>query len=197
MGRSGPDGDDGDDLAADLARLVGDARQLEESRARAHERHLRAAASAEATLAGVVLDLAEQLVPVSVRMTSGRLLHGRVSVVATDVLVLESGAGISTYLQVRHVTWIRPATDAGGRPSAEPSGRRPPPRATTFTALVAELAAHRPRVSVMMLGEDVPLRGELRASGTDVLTVFLDGDPPVAVFLATAQVSELTVLASG
>ena len=165
--------------------------------ARMRERTLRASASAEATLVGVVLDLAEAGEPVVAKTTSGRTVQGWVKLVARDAIVVESSAGVLSYVPLRHLTSVRRSPDGGPVRPSEPTGDRPAPRETTFANLVADLAADRPRVALVVDGEQSVMRGELRAAGTDVLTVRLDGDPPATVYLATAQLSELTVLASG
>jgi hypothetical protein len=180
-------------LDGDLARLIADSRADEASRARQRERHLRAAATTDATLAGLLVDLAERGEPVTLRTTAGRSLTGRIGVVAQDAVVLEIGSGPSI-VRLAAVSSIR---RAAGERVDEPSGDRVPSRAATLAALLADLAPDRPRIALAVQGEPSLVRGELRAAGIDVLTVTLDGDPPVTVHFATAQVSELTVLASG
>jgi hypothetical protein len=184
-----------DDLDAGLARLVGDTRAADAARSRMRERTLRDAAGADATLAGILLDFAEAEARVAARTVFGRTVHGRVAVVASDAVVIESEAGLPTYLRLDGVAWVR--RQPGSAPRADVSGDRPPPRTATFSALVGALAGERPRVALAVLGEAALLSGELRAAGSDVLTLRLDGDPPVTVYVALAQVSEVTVLASG
>jgi hypothetical protein len=181
-------------IDADMARLVGDTRSADAVRSRIRERSLRDAAEADATLSGILLDLGEAETPVSVRTTFGRTVRGQVTIVATDVVVIGTPAGDS-YVRLDAVAWVRRV--APGVPQGGPAGDRPAPRATTFAALVGDLAGERPRVSIAVLGEDTVLSGELRSAGVDVITVRLDGDPPVTASIALAQVSELTVLASG
>jgi hypothetical protein len=191
-GREEPDRE----LADDFTRVVGEVRQADARRSRVRERNLRAAATAEATLLGVLLDLAEQNAPVLARTTSGRTVQGRVCVVARDAIVVESSGGVLTHVQLSHVASVRPpAARAIGW--GEPAGDRSAPRDTSFANLLADLAAERPRVAVTVAGEGTVMRGELRAAGADILTVLLEGDPPGVAYVATRQVSELTVLASG
>jgi hypothetical protein len=194
-----PEDDDpleGDDLAGDLVRLLDDARHADATGARIRERSLRTVAGAEATFVGVLLDLAERQEDLSVRTASGRTLRGRVAVVARDAVVLESGAGLRTYLRLAGLAWVR-RLPVRGEAAAEPAGDRPAPRNTTFAVLVADLAGDRPRVALGVTGEPTLLTGELRAVGLDLLTVRLDGDPPATAYVPIAQLSELTVLASG
>ena len=68
------------------------------------------------------------------------------------------------------------------------------PRAVTIAALLADVAAERPRVAVAVLGEHALVTGELRAVGADLITIAVADGP---LYVAARQVSELTVLASG
>ena len=181
-------------LDGDLARLIADSRADEAIRARQRERNMRAAAATDATLAGLVLDLAELGGPVTLRTTSGRSLTGRIATVARDAVVLEVDSGATSFVRLAAVSSIR---RAGGHRLPQVSGDRTPSHAPTLAALLADLAPERPRVALAVHGEPGLVRGELRAAGADVVTVTLDGDLPVTAYFATAQVSELTVLASG
>ena len=178
------------DFDADLVRLLADERASEAARTRSRERNLRASALTDATLPGVLLDLAERGTRVSLRTVFGRSLAGHVSFVAQDGIVLDGVMGTS-YVRFDGIASFRGAT---GRPLTEPSGGRRPPRATTLVTLLAELAPERPRVAAAVTGERVLLSGELRAVGTDVITISANDWP---VHLAARHVSELTVLASG
>jgi hypothetical protein len=79
----------------------------------------------------------------------------------------------------------------------EPAGNRKAARPITFAAIVADLAGERARVALTVTGEPALVTGELRSAGAEVVTLRLDGDPPATAHLALAQVSDVTVLASG
>lgn len=177
------------DLASDFTRLLGDERAADAAKGRIRERHLRESAAADATFLGTALDLAEQGATVTVTTTTGRTVSGTIALVATDTLVVAS-----TYLPIRAVVAIRrlPGTRSGPA-----DGDRSAPRTSSFAVLVGELALMRPRVAVAVLGEPALLAGELRAAGTDVITLRLDGEPPVVAYVSLGSVSALTVLASG
>jgi hypothetical protein len=178
------------DFDGDLVRLVADARAADAARSRSRERNLRTSALTEATLAGVLLDLAERGDRVSVRTEFGRTLSGHVTLVAQDGVVLEGTLGTS-YLRFDGIATVRcPAS----RLLVEPSGDRRPPRSATLAALLADLAPERPRVAIAVTGERALLSGELRAVGSDVVTVAVADGP---VYVAARHMSELTVLASG
>jgi hypothetical protein len=181
-------------LDADLAELVADARADDAARTRVRERNLRAAAVTDATLVGIVLDLAERADPVTIRTTSGRTLSGRITLVARDAIALEAGPSGTTFVRFAAIASVR-RLDGGRAP--EPSGDRTPPRAVTLAALLADLASLHPRVALAVTGEPAVVSGELRAAGVDVVTIRLAGDPAVTAYFATAQLSEVTVFASG
>jgi hypothetical protein len=194
---------DGGDHAADgtwdgdLSRMISSVRADDARASRRRERTLRAAASAEATMAGVLLDLAEGRQQLTIRMTSGRHVRGSVELVALDAVALRTGAGLLTLLRLDAIVWVRRVPGQAGEPAIEPAGDRPAARPATFAALAAGLAAERPHVSLAVTGEPSLLTGELRSVGVDVLTVRLDGAPPVTAYISAPQVSELTVFASG
>ena len=179
-----------DDLETDFTRLVGEVRAEEAVISRVRERHLRAAASAGATLGGVLLDLAEQDAPVDLRTVAGRTVRGRIVMVATDAIVIEDSEGAVSYVPLRAVSTVRTT----GRHAVDaPAGDRAAPRPVTFAVLVAELAGERPQVTISVVGSPDLLTGELRAAGVDVLTVWLDADTPVSALVAYDQIAELTV----
>ena len=115
------------DYDGDLVRLLGDERASDAARARSRERDLRLSVLTDATLAGVLLDIAERREPVSVRTAFGRTLRGQVSVVAQDGILLETTVGTS-YVRFDGIASFR---GSGSRAIAEPSGARNPPRAGT------------------------------------------------------------------
>lgn len=178
-----------DSLASELARLLGDERAADAAKDRVRQRHLRESATADATFLGTALDLAEQGAIVTVSTTTGRRVSGAIALVASDTVVVGS-----TYMPLRAVAAIRRAP---GTRSGPADGDRDAPRVSSFAALVGELALTRPRVVIAVVGEPDLLAGELRAAGTDVVTLHLDSGPHVIVYVSMASVSALTVLASG
>ena len=65
----------------------------------------------------------------------------------------------------------------------------------TLAEVLAQAVANRPRVAVV-LGE-VTVVGELRAVGTDVLSVRTDGEPAGLSYVTLASVSEVSLFDSG
>jgi len=178
-----------DPLDADLAELVQAARAEEAVRSRGIERTLLHQAAAGASVAGLLLDLAEEGAEVSIRMTSGRAHQGAVRAVGRDFAVVGPPEA-QNCLVLDAIAAIRRRP---GRRSPDASGDRPPARHLSLAAYLGGLAADRPRVAIVAAGEPAMLVGELRAVGRDVATVRLEGQPPVTVYVALASVSEVFV----
>ena len=182
---------DGDLGPGDLERWAADARAREAADARVRERWLRSQAEEEASMAGVLLALAERRATVVVATTAGRRLYGVVTGVGLDFAALVS-SGTTTLVALAAVADVRVAED----------GARASPAATTATGalgvrlvdVLAQAAGQRPRVSVHAGAASV--MGDLRAVGTDVLTVRTDGAAGV-VYVGLASMSEVSFLASG
>jgi len=176
-------------LDVDLARLVGDEQAGEAARSRARERWLRQQATAEATLVGLLVDLAEEGADVTVRTTSGRAHQGPIVAVGRDFVIVGVSRGhVCITLDALATARRRP-----GRHRSETTGDRPAPRSLTLADHLAALAPEAPRVSLAAAGEPVLLTGELRSVGRDVMTVRLDGEPPVTAYVALRSVSEVLV----
>jgi hypothetical protein len=178
----------------DLTRLIAEVRTDDAVRARARERSLRQQATEEATLAGLLADLAEEQAEVTVRLRSGRVAQGRPVAVGTDFVVLRSGATGEVLLALPAISGVRRRP---GERAPDTTGRRPPPKAASLAAYISSVAPERPRVAVTLSGEPGSLAGELRSGGLDVLTILLDGDPPAIAYLAVDSLESLSVSPPG
>ncbi|MDQ1437326.1 MAG: hypothetical protein QOK43_955 [Acidimicrobiaceae bacterium] len=149
-----------DELSDDLAAWEG-------AGARARERSLRRQAEQSATLAGVLLDLAERGSDVAVRVVGAAGLRaGRISAVGTDFFVLGP-----CYIPMAAVASVRASdgtTVSGGRVVPQDSMVT-----LTLASALAELAEERPPVSIALDGGDA-VQGELRAVGDGVLSIGSD-----------------------
>jgi len=142
--------------------------------------------------------LAERDDDIVVRTQAGRTLQGGIVVVGADMIAIRAGSGQVTYVPARAISSVRRRSrEVRHRGAAVPDGSRHPPVTTTFAVTVAALALERPRVALAVTGEPALLNGELRSAGVDLVTVQLDGDPPVLAYLALASLSEVVILASG
>jgi len=184
-------------LDVDLTLLVAESRARDAIRARVRERHLRDAASADATLVGLLLDLAEGEQPLAIWTASGHQVSGRITLVARDAIAIATVRGPVAYVPTAGLATVRRLPHDDRSAADIPAGDRRTARDTTLAAIVTELAIERPRVTAAVWGDPAVLTGELRAGGADLLTLRLDGDPAVTAHVALRQVSLLTVLASG
>lgn len=172
-------------FAAALRRWSSEARIDEATAARARQRWLQQQAEEEATTAGVLCDLAERRVPVSIETTVGRRHRGRVAAVARDFAVVRLDGGREVLLALAGVASIRP------EPGVEPpvGDRRVEVDLGLIDAL-AYVAGERPRVLVITRGGD-HVAGVLRTIGQDLLSVALDGDARAVVFVPVDAVVEV------
>ena len=180
------------DGAGDLERWAADARTREVADARVRERWLRAQAEEESSLAGVLLALAERRETVVLTTVAGRRHRGVVSGVGRDFAALQSTAGPTTLVLLAAVGDVRAVGDGPrARPAATGAGGA---LGVGLADVLAQAAGQRPRVSVQAGAAAVV--GDLRAVGSDVLTVRADGDAGV-VYVGLGSVSEVSFLASG
>jgi hypothetical protein len=179
------------ELATELALLVGEARAADAAKARRRERHLRATAAADASLVGVLMDLADSATVLAFGTTEGLVIEGRLMIVAVDAVGIEGRDGLTTYLPLRALTTVEPGTPA----ATEPSGNRPASGRTRFAVLLAELATRREHVTIRLGNAEIV--GDLHAAGVDIISVRTAGDPPRTRYLAMDQVSGVSFFASG
>jgi hypothetical protein len=175
----------------DLERWAAGARAQDAAEARVRERWLRQAAEEEASFAGLLVDMAEDARPVSVTTTAGRRHHGPITGVGTDFVAVEGPAARLVLLRLSAVAEVRAAT--GTRRPAAATAREP--LDVALAEVLAQAAANRPRVAVVL--GDVTVVGELRAVGTDVLTIRTDGEPGGLSYVTLASVSEVSLFDSG
>lgn len=187
----------------DVELWAAEARARDAVDARVRERWLRRQAEDEATFAGVLLDVAERGAAVVVVTTGGHRLVGHVEVVGTDFAAVRTAGARTTLVTLTAVAAVRLSRGGpggrGGNRLAPAADARLEGRARAVIVTVADVLAHavaqRPRVQVQA-GSGLVV-GELRAVGTDVVSVHTDGDPPGLAYVRLASVSEISLLDSG
>jgi small nuclear ribonucleoprotein (snRNP)-like protein len=180
----GPTGIDG------LEAWVASIRVEDAARTRSRRHWLERQAEEEASIAGVLVDLAERGHPVVLALRHGRRLRGRVQLVGSDVVALRTPSGQEVLVRSSTVSWI---TAEPGSPPVR--GARALRTRATFAEALRELAAVRPRVTVVTTGGDT-LVGVLRGVGTDLAVLRLDGDGGEA-YVALYSLAEVSPTASG
>lgn len=175
----------GDDLTGDLARWLAEARVDEAAASRARQRSLHQQAGEEATLAGVLLDLAERGAPVVVEVAGGHRHRATVQAVAEDFCALRTDQGdvLVAYAGIAAVALL----DADD----PPAGDRPRALDMTFAEALLVLVAERPRVLVVAK-DGTGRAGELRLAGRDVVVLRTDGDPR-HLYLPVGSIAEVRV----
>lgn len=127
---------------------------------------LRQQADQAATLAGVLLALAEREATVVVTTTIGRRHRGVVEAVGADVVALRTDRG-------RVLVALAAVTTVRGDPTARPvpaGDDRAVDAGVTLAGLLSDALEDRPAVTVAVHGEP-PVAGVLVAVGRDVVTV--------------------------
>lgn len=157
-------------------------------RDRVGERTLRSVAAEEATLSGIVVDLAEQQSQVVVRTLAGRFHRGVIVATGRNFLVVRDAPRAPVFVPFGGVAWVRPS----GSLHHDAAGARPSPLGTSFAAILVVLATDRPRVQVATAGDE-PLAGTLQSVGADVLTLRLDGDGRMWAHVPLASVAEIVL----
>ena len=163
----GKGGQGGDELVAAFARWAADERINDAVRERSRERWLRQQALEDATLAGILTDLAERRSEVVVT-TRTRQVAGRLLGVANDFLVLEDRERAGVLVATGHLAGISPL--AGDARFSDPSGDRSPPLSLNLLDALVMLAADRSPVRLGLTDGEVVL-GDLMAVGRDVVTL--------------------------
>ena len=179
---------DAPSLASRLDAWLADARVEGSADARAREHWLRAAASADATFSGILLDLAERGIAVSVATVAGRRLQGFVEVLGADFLALRSASGGEVLVALTAISSVRTAPTVD-----EASGDRVVTTDLRLGDVLGELTAERARVRLVLLDGREAVAGELRSVGQDVVTVRTDGSAPATAYARTAAIAEVTM----
>jgi hypothetical protein len=177
----------GDELVAAFARWAADQRVNEAARRRSRERWLRQQATEDATMAGILTDLAERRAEV-VANTRTHQVAGRMLGVAKDFFVIEGRDGAGVLVATEHLARISPLSREAQL--ADPSGDRPPPLSLRLIDAFAMLASDRRPIRLgLIAGEAVA--GDLVAVGRDVVT--LRANPrAVKVFVAFSAIEVCT-----
>lgn len=175
-------------LADRLESWVADARVEGSADARARERWLHAAAEADATFAGVLLDLAERGTAVAVSTSGGRRHHGGIEVLGVDFVALRLASGGEVLLALAAVTAVRTA------PLADAAlGERVVTTELRLADVLAELAVEQVRVLLVSADGAESVAGELRTVGQDVVTVRVDGEPPATAYVPLRAITEVAL----
>ena len=170
--------------------LLDAGRVREAGAARARRRWLEAAAAEEATLAGVLLDLAERGGTVSVGVAGGGLVLAEVVGVGADVVVLDRGQGPLVLVPLRAVAAVRPLE------GPLPLGDRPAPDGPHLVDLLAR-SGERQEPVVLRLGDGTTVAGVVESVGADVLRVRAEDPALGSTYVSVTSIGEAAVFRSG
>lgn len=176
-------------FATRLQQWLRDAQVDEAARQRTREHWLRDVAEQEATLAGVLADLAERRGPVVVRTGAGRRHHGTITALGVDFVTLATASGSEVLLASRALGVIRTAPAM-----TVTMGDRMVSTELRLTDVLAELAAERERVVIVTVAGDDAVTGRLRSVGHDVVALRTETDPPATAYVPVAVIGEVTLV---
>ena len=172
---------------AGLSNWLADCQVDDAATARARQRSLEQQAAQESTIAGVLLDLAERGRPVTLKTVGGQVCDGQIIAAGADfVFVLDENSG-ELIIPTRAIATIR--TSPTDRPVTGARQLSPVVLADTLD----ELAADHAHVLVAVGDENVS--GLLQTAGTDVIAVAVKGARRDLVYIATAAIDHLLVVA--
>jgi hypothetical protein len=175
-----PDPTDG--LLDELRRWAADEETARVAQSRSRARWLRQQAADSATLAGVLLDLAERRAVVIVE-AAARTHTGRLVTVSTGLCVLEEIDDPAHHLALIALPAITMLV-----PPVQALGDRVPDLRLDLAAALAGLASDRPTVSLELEGGK-RATGVLESVGVDIVTLRIDGPAGVVVHLAINAIS--------
>lgn len=170
--------------------LLDAGRVREAGAARARRRWLETAAAEGATLAGVLLDLAERGATASVGIAGGGPVSAAVAGVGADVVVLDRGHGSLVLVPLRAVTAVRPLD------GPLPLGDRPTPDGPSLVDLLAR-SGEREEVVALRLADGTTVAGVVEVAGADVLRVRAEDPTLGTTYVSVASIGEAAVFRSG
>jgi hypothetical protein len=179
-------GDGAASFASHLDRWVAEARVDDAALQRSRERWLREVADQEATLGGVLTDLAERRAGVTID-AGGRRHTGVIGAIGADFVALHGARGPDVLLPISAVGVVRTAPAV-----AAAVGDRMVVTELRLADVLAELAADRERVRLVTSGGQAAA-GVLRSVGHDVIVLRTDGEQPGTAYVPRAAVVEVTI----
>jgi hypothetical protein len=175
-----------DRFGAALERWAADARVTDAAERRARASWLARAAEEDASLTGVLTDLAERRVPVVVASCTGRRHQGAISAIGADFVALRTPAGDQVLVAVDAVRSVRTAPQV-----REAWGDRATRAGLDLPGVLSGLAAERERVLVVTREGAEAVAGELRGVGHDVLVLRTGGERGAVAYVPLGAVAEV------
>lgn len=177
----------GDDaLGRSLERWAAETRVDEAVRTRVRAHWLRVQAEEEASFVGTLVDLAERGRPVGLDVGDHRL-RGVLRGIGGDFVAMRTEQGQQVLARMEAIDAVR--SEPGG---IDVRGDRSPLLDLELAGVLGPVAADRPLVLVRTTSE-VIVRGELRSSGSDVVRIRVDGDPPTPAWVPIDKIAVLVI----
>lgn len=175
-----------DPFGARLARWVADAKVDDAALSRQRGRALAEAADQEATVTGLLLDLAELGAPVAIEAGGSRHL-GWVTAVGADFVALSADAGPTVLIAGGAIEVISPAHGSKAR------GDRVVTADLSLLRVLAELAEEREPIRITTRG-GASASGTVVGLGQDVIRVRSAGEPPAQTYVPLDAVASVALI---
>ncbi len=179
-----------DNQSSALASWLADCVVDEAAAARSRQRSLEQQVAEESSIAGVLLDLAEQQYFVAIKTTLGYSCEGHITSVGADFVLLLSQDNEEIVIPVRSVAVVK-----GGATNRHCLGARTLSR-VRFTDVLGGLVADKAQVEVVSGDERVV--GVLQGAGFDVIAVASqsakDFKPRELIHIATSAIDHMLIL---
>lgn len=182
-------------FTAHLDRWVAEARVDEAALRRSRERWLEEVAEQEATLAGVLADLAERRGPLTLHTRGGRRHHGVLRVLGLDFVVAGLPSGTDVLVAIDSLTSVRTAPTVELAVGVEHGISEHGGGVATGLRLhdvLSELAADRERVVIVTVDGET-ITGPLRSIGHDVAVLRTDAEPRATAYVALSAMAEIVI----
>ena len=170
--------------------LLDDGRVREAGAARSRQRWLRASAEADASLAGMLVDLAERRADVTLATTAGRVHQATVRAVGDDVVALRPPSAGLLLVPLAAVAWVRPVA------GALPAGTRAPSGGPRLVELLGR-AGERGDQAVLTLAGGTTVAGRVEIATRDGVRIRPEGPPGAAVYVSATSIREAALFRSG
>lgn len=172
-----------------LVGLTDDALVEQAIRDRSDARLRRVRQSESATLIGTLVDLAETQTAVTVDVTTGRTLQGRLLGVAADHVVLALPGRARLLVRTSTITSIRPDPGALARAAL---GERESLSSATLMEVLADIVETEAEISIVMEGSTAVLLGTVLAVGEDIVSLRLQGQQ-APIYLVGDAMSDIII----
>lgn len=167
--------------------------RMEQARAARQTRHWQQhLAGEEARFSGLLLDLHERKCAIRIDTEGGRCLAGPIDEIGSDFIAIKNRSEMPAYIRLHVIT----AVEVDGTPqNTGPPSIRTLEAFRSLDTVISELADRRALIRFATKNSSELRSAFITAAGIDVVTLELAGSPVRTLFVATEQLSEVSLAA--